>query len=239
MIEIVDGMHLIVGDTHISKWSKDYGRVDHDGHLLPYLLHIIQPGDTVLDVGAFIGDHSAAYVRRVGAAGRVIAFEPEAEAFACLRGNAPGAEAHNAAALESRRSISLEVLDNRGMTHLASTPGSIPGFPIDDLDLERLDFMKVDAEGCELLVLQGAARTIERCKPALCLEVNPTALARYGTTPDAIHAWLQARGYFWRPVHEADYHHARYYDLVARQTPWKRDGDAWAPLPMLWARDVP
>lgn len=48
---------------------------------------LVQPGDTVLDVGANIGAHALPLARLVGASGRVVAFEPTQFAFCKLQRN--------------------------------------------------------------------------------------------------------------------------------------------------------
>lgn len=42
---------------------------------------------------------------------------------------------------------------------------------IDSLDLDKLDFMKIDVEGYETLVIEGAMNTIIKCKPIIIMEV--------------------------------------------------------------------
>lgn len=51
--------------------------------------------------------------------------------------------------------------------------------------IDRLDFVKMDAEGSELAVLDGGARTFERFKPKLIVELNKNTLSLYyGIQPD-------------------------------------------------------
>ena len=45
---------------------------------------------------------------------------------------------------------------------------------IDSLNLKRVDLIKIDVEGMEMEVLQGAAETISRCKPVLLIETIKT-----------------------------------------------------------------
>lgn len=61
--------------------------------------------------------------------------------------------------------------------------------------LERLDFVKIDVEGGELHVLHGAARTVERFRPAMFIEIEERHTARYDHSPGDVVAWLTARGY--------------------------------------------
>ena len=59
---------------------------------------------------------------------------------------------------------------------------------VDGLLLERLDFLKIDVEGMELEVLDGAMRSIERCRPQMLIESIKTDKA-------ALSAVLQRLGY--------------------------------------------
>jgi FkbM family methyltransferase len=46
-----------------------------------------------------------------------------------------------------------------------------------------IDFIKIDVEGAEMLVLEGAKKTIQRCKPIVVFEHGLGASDVYGTTP--------------------------------------------------------
>jgi len=46
----------------------------------------------------------------------------------------------------------------------------VPLGKLDDFQLERVDFIKIDVEGFESKVLEGAAETIERCRPIMYIE---------------------------------------------------------------------
>jgi len=74
------------------------------------------------------------------------------------------------------------------------TPAEGPAFvTIDDLmrqaGLDRLDAIKIDVDGPELDVLEGAAETLERFKPAVCVEAHSHALTR------GVVERLEAHGY--------------------------------------------
>ncbi len=47
----------------------------------------------------------------------------------------------------------------------------VQAITIDSLNLPRLDYLKLDVEGMEELVLEGAKKTIKRCRPIIQLEV--------------------------------------------------------------------
>lgn len=54
----------------------------------------------------------------------------------------------------------------------------------------HIDFIKVDVEGAELEVFQGAEATIRRCKPILVFEHGKGAADYYGTTPEEVFDFL-------------------------------------------------
>jgi FkbM family methyltransferase len=149
----------------------------------------IDPGDTVLDVGAYIGTHSRAFSSFVGARGRVISFEPQAEIFSILEENATLAPHKNIMPLrmalgQSEGVAELFVHDtsNLGATSIAvqegttapslADPKRVAMKPIDALGIEGVCFIKVDAEGFEVEILKGAVQTILRDKPVVAMEVN-------------------------------------------------------------------
>ena len=63
----------------------------------------------------------------------------------------------------------------------------------------RLDFIKMDAEGYEPEILDGAKETLSRFSPVMLIEVNRPVLAQRGMTPADIYDRLSAMGYSYRP----------------------------------------
>ncbi len=57
---------------------------------------------------------------------------------------------------------------------------------LDDLvpDSVKISFIKIDVEGAEYLVLQGAKETIRRGQPAIAFEYGKAGMNHYGTTPE-------------------------------------------------------
>jgi Methyltransferase FkbM domain len=49
---------------------------------------------------------------------------------------------------------------------------------LDELALERVDLMKVDAEGAEFKIFRGAEKTLKRCRPPILSELSPEMLRR-------------------------------------------------------------
>lgn len=198
-----NGIAVIEGDTHISRWVEQSGRLDHDQNALPAILARIRPGDTVIDVGAFIGDHTVAYAVKTGLAGMVHAFEPNPAAYECLLHNTkdrPNVHCHNYALGDmANHAAAMHYDANAGASHLAGAAS------LDDpvIDIVRLDefllchvnFIKIDAEGYEPKVLAGAAQTIARCRPILYVEVNEGALNRQRSSGAALLRQIAGLGY--------------------------------------------
>lgn len=136
---------------------------------------------TVIDVGAFIGDSLWPFYE---AGCRCIAFEPQADAFACLRHNCPSAESY-CLPVGNGVPVQLQVGEggNMGARQARVSPVGIQTFRLDDLKLDRCDFLKIDVEGFEPLVLQGAAELLRRCRPVVWIECSERGLKDHGFVP--------------------------------------------------------
>ena len=61
---------------------------------------------------------------------------------------------------------------------------------------KTIDFIKIDVEGAEMLVLEGAQKTINRCKPIIVFEHGLGASDVYGTTPRQIFTFFEKNGMY-------------------------------------------
>lgn len=201
-----ENIAVLEKDTHISQWVESSGRLDHDMYALPIILNHITPGDTVIDAGAFIGDHTIAYCNAVGKSGRVYAFEPNPQAFKCLEYNCPDAEVFNCGLSNAEETAHYSIYDNAGASRiikesLASSIG-IKNITLDSLNLNACNLLKIDVEGYEMNVLEGAKNTIAKYHPTLWIEINNGALAEQGTTANDITAFLSQFNYNITPFPE-------------------------------------
>ena len=199
------GIAVIEGDNYLSAEIINEGRLDvASAHaLLDPLRQYIPVGGVVVDVGASLGDTAAVLSEMVGEAGVVHAFEPNPPTLECLRHNMR--ECANVFTYEAglgtkdHQPVGV-VLDtnNVGASRLEPQPdGRIIVLPLDifSASWSRLDFLKIDAEGWEPLVLDGARETILRHRPAMLIEVNTWPLGKMGFTPDDIWSRLDALNY--------------------------------------------
>lgn len=203
-MKIVHGkIAVIEGDTHISRWVEESGRLDHDQYALPLILEHIKAGDTVVDVGAFIGDHTVAYLDKVGKHGRVYAVEPNKAAFDCLKHNCPKAIALNLGLSDKEELLSYEASPNAGAGRIRKGGESeIKTVTLDSLAIDDASFIKIDAEGFELSILKGAVNTIKKSKPTMWIEINVEALRANGVAVSEVENLLLELGYSMKPFPE-------------------------------------
>lgn len=175
-IEYWNNIALIDDDAYFTKWVKQTGRLDHHTGFIDFLRPYL--GGVMVDIGANIGTHTIAYLQY----GTVYAFEPNRIAFECLKHNCPQAKLFNMALGSYTGWIDMVPEgDNYGAAH--TTPGkSIPCRMLDSFELLFCNYIKIDVEGDEIAVLEGAKRTIARCRPVMCIESNPHTLERKGLT---------------------------------------------------------
>lgn len=185
-----NGIAVIEGDTHLSKWVEDSGTLRiAEAYMKPFRKYV-PVGGVVFDVGACIGDHTATYADWVGPEGLVLAIEPNEEAAACLFHNMEHLPVacfqHALSDKEGNASIVRD--KNAGASYLIET-NSTKGIPLFTLDEivetfchNKVDFIKIDAEGFETKILLGACDTIHNQRPVMLIEVNAGALERAGTS---------------------------------------------------------
>jgi len=158
-----------------------------------YVLSLLTcPGMVVYDAGANVGFLTVIAARLVAPRGRVIAFEPLPTNIAALHHNI----ALNAFTHVTVRPEALGAVDAAAVFHVSTNPtwgklasfGKEPGGKIDEIDvaIRRLDsvreeadlplpsLMKIDVEGAEADVLDGAAETLRHSRPLLLIELHGT-----------------------------------------------------------------
>jgi len=202
---------VIKGDTHAAKWCEEQQRLDYD-RSVEDVLQYIKPGDTVIDVGANIGAYTVSMAKAVGETGRVFAFEPNLAAYVCLEINCrdlPQATLFNEGLSDVESFAGIEQEKNAGASHIIScSNGTVKMITLDDINLPRCDFIKMDVEGYEPFVIRGAMKTLKKFRPKMFVELNDGPLARYGFTKQDILKPLFDVGYilkFIDPRHNLNY----------------------------------
>jgi FkbM family methyltransferase len=164
------------------------------------LRSLCRPGDVVFDIGAHHGMDTLLLANWVGAAGRVYAFEANADNALVLNANI------GANRLGQCEAILAAVGAQAGSIHVTgesvSEAGafalSVPLVALDEFcaarEIERVHVLKIDVEGFEGEVLRGARKILEQ-RPSIALELHLDDLARYGTSASGVLGLLDLARY--------------------------------------------
>lgn len=167
-------------DTYIGRSLEKYGEFSQGEARL--FRQVVKPGQVVVEVGANIGAHTVLLALLTGPRGRVHAFEPQRLVFQMLAGNMAINNLNNVfcyqkAVGKAQGNLLVPVLDcereiNWGGLGFGDWKQGEPVevITLDSLKLQACHFLKIDVEGMELEVLQGATGLIERCRPAIYAE---------------------------------------------------------------------
>lgn len=210
--------------------------------------HLVQAGDVAFDLGANVGEYSVLLSRHCGATGSVWAFEPVPDTYWRLRetlalnrcGNVTPVQA---AVCNKTGTARMSLFEpqysawNTLGTHTMITPEGNPVSPSKSIDvpsctldefcefekITRINFLKVDVEGFENAVFQGAARLLgERRLDYICFEISQEPLKGAGIRSRSIFEALEAHGYlayrfdeasggFHGPVQDTSEYWANFY----------------------------
>jgi FkbM family methyltransferase len=148
--------------------------------LLRRIMPLVPPGCAVVDAGANIGNHTL-FFGLVCRAGRIDSFEPLRTVFPILERNVAlnGLDQVRCHNLVLGAQPGRAELTNFGPTNVAASsfrPTMAEGYPVGTLDqvaLDRLDFLKIDVEGGHVAMLAGARETILRHRPTIWIEMRP------------------------------------------------------------------
>jgi FkbM family methyltransferase len=165
----------------------------------------LQPGDVAVDVGANVGLFTVPLALAVGPGGRVLAVEPLPENVERLetnlhRNGLGNVTVVSAAAGSQDGAVQLQVAADSAFSSVAAvTKYRVVGalrVPCrrldslwDELGRPRVALVKIDVEGAELSVLDGAQEMLRSSRPTLLVEADPGAAA------DALAARLGEAGY--------------------------------------------
>ncbi|KAA0680654.1 FkbM family methyltransferase [Roseomonas genomospecies 6] len=180
------------------------------------LHQFVSPGGVFIDAGANIGLYTLKAARLAGQEGIVVAVEPGTTAADRLAANV----AMNRFATVRLVRKALSDRNGTAVLHHVSAGGDLQAFSllgdsatrdgeevatvtldtlVEELKLPRIDCIKMDVEGAEPMVVEGARRSLERWHPTILFEVNSAILHRRGERTDGCWERLEAMGYrFWR-----------------------------------------
>jgi FkbM family methyltransferase len=201
----------------------------YESHVTGFLQAILRPGDTFMDVGANIGYHSLFAAKIVGSSGHVFAFEPDPALYVRLRRNLnqfsqastfPYAVWDRDAEMTFERSpcsgesgwgTLAAVRDFEQGEHVQVQAVSLDSWN-QQIRLNGLRAVKMDAEGSEPAVLRGAREILTNLRPVLLVEINDVLLCQGGGSAGSVANQLLAHKY---RIYQLSRHRVRQMDSVA------------------------
>ena len=205
----IQGMYIPDRDNHFIRYMDQRSEIGfgtyHYDRLLKSLKYV-RDFNCAIDVGAHIGMWSVPLSRKFK---KVIAFEPDPENFKCLVKNSQDRFTMHICALgNTTGSVFIEQdLRNTGKNYVDVLSGhnQVPILKLDSFHLEP-DYIKIDCEGYEYFVLQGAEETLKKHHPVVIVEVGPSENTdRYGINEKDSLVFLESLGAVVRENIRHDY----------------------------------
>jgi len=230
-MRLSDGHHYRLDPTLYARRPERY-----EPDVVAALVATVSERSVVYDVGAHVGLVTLIAARRISPGlGRVYAFEPSPDNFASLerhiRINRYNDRVSAFHCLVGERTAATVRFSCRPGQFTANSLGyDVPGgqtipaamTSIDDMvrsgSLPAADVIKIDVEGYERAVLQGARALLRERSPMVICAMHPTTLAQLGTSPCAIIAEMAAWGYRAFDLQNREIEAAGFEEVVFRKT---------------------
>jgi len=183
---------------------------DYEEILRQQYTKLIRPGNFVIDIGAHEGKHLSAFISLVGKKGGVLAVEPLAAQFNALveRFSFPNVEIINKALSDlpgmmpfyentdypEESGLKKRIYNNEGGT-VVEKEIEVTTLDILSGSFSGLDYIKLDAEGAEIAILNGGVNTINKFRPVISVEYGHPAYSVYGYTADSLYDFRESVNY--------------------------------------------
>jgi FkbM family methyltransferase len=196
-------------DTIRGRLLMEAGRSDDHGDItmLASIIDILGPQSVVMDIGANFGTHTLSFAKN---AGKVFSFEPQRAIFNILVANIAlnsiyNVYCFNMAVSDKAGRLDIPLYDYSKPMDFGSvefggeqkyavdqqrgkSTEAVQMITIDGLNIARVDLIKVDVEGMEQQVLDGAINTIKSKQPVMFVE-------HFKSNKGAITKWFEALNY--------------------------------------------
>lgn len=162
-------------------YRKNFGRhEDYSTRVWVYLSERVDPSGVILDIGAFIGSYALA-AREVNARSMIVAFEPNPISLIKLKENCQNRNVRvEPMAVSDTDSLITFTLDsavsriNRSAEYESQSVFNVPSVKLDNYITKNcldVELIKIDTEGAESEILQGASNCLNVSKPIILCEV--------------------------------------------------------------------
>jgi FkbM family methyltransferase len=175
-VRTTDGFEILVEPNDLIGRHL-YLTGEFDRSIVDVLCKFSEPGDALLDIGANIGYVSSCFLNNVPRSS-VIAVEPQADVLEILRANLSKFgrfQIYPYALGDKDGEVFFQLNpDNKGSGHLSATGTTkiemrSASRLFSDLSIDRVDVVKIDAEGCEEMILNACAPDLGRLHPRMIL----------------------------------------------------------------------
>jgi FkbM family methyltransferase len=198
-----DGFTYFTNDPsfawHINNGKSEPYTPDEKSIVERFLFLFPERNRTYIDVGAHIGTTVLPYSRLFKT---VYAFEPNSESYNLLEQNVKLNNINNVIMKNvgiSNKNTNGELIkhgDNSGCYYFKeNTEGTVKSIILDEQLISDVDFIKVDTEGSELLVLQSAEELLKKYKPLIHVEVNGHSEKFFNIKKNELHNYLVSLGF--------------------------------------------
>lgn len=211
-----NGIFCGLSNDYIFKKAIENGI--HEEHFLNLINNLLSPTDIALDVGGNIGTHSIILSKKLFN-GHVYTFEPQSLVFSILQNNlllnlcknvtsyrfAITDKDHSTISMQpfafnkktiNNAALQIDLFGAMGDLTLTRT--------LDSFNFKKIDFIKMDIQGSELLAIQGGKKLISEQKPIIFIEIEEQYLRDLGSSSKELMETLFSLGYALYRI-ETDY----------------------------------
>lgn len=211
VVKTIDGRELFL-DSKNDSYKYVYFLGEYESVISNIFRRLINTGDICLDIGANIGWYTTLFQKLVGLAGHVHAFEPVPHLFKDLERNVKinatpdNVTLNNFALGNEEKNVKMHVFTDLPDGHSSISAFASSKFEtftasmqtldeyISDHKINHVGVVKVDVEGAELLVLQGASKIFEQEKPPILeIEMALATTQGFGYLPNDLIEHIRAR----------------------------------------------
>jgi FkbM family methyltransferase len=162
-----------------------------------------KPGDTIMDIGAGVGEETLTFSQAIGESGKLICVEAHPRTFRCLEKMVRHNRLHNVTpvfAAVTAPGRSVVTIEDDVVEYIANRVSGIAGVSVpaitidqilDQLNLRRVHLLKMNIEGSEREAIQGMAETLKRtevvcisCHDFLALKAGDSGLKTKAVVKD-------------------------------------------------------
>lgn len=216
LVTFKKGIPVLINNFRLKLPAK-YFRLfpsDYEKENFEYIISRVKENDVVLDIGAHIGLMAAVFGKKVKKGGRVFSFEPTTVSYNVLCNTiainglkdivipvnaAVGGNSGKVIFFISDTAIDVGNSMVKYGDDKKTWPVEIDMVSIDDFvksqQLNKVDFIKIDAEGAEYKVLLGGLNTFTTFKPLIILALHPEAITANNDTLELIYDQVNKMNY--------------------------------------------